>query len=84
MPEAVKDMKMYKSDLPARMGGRLSSVLDINARDGNMKKFSTYGSLGLIAVRLAVEGPISKDKSSFFVPLDALMCRAYSKRKTRN
>lgn len=67
MPESVKDMKLYKGDLPARMGGRLSSVLDIKTRDGNLKKVSANGSLGLISGRFAIEGPIKKDKSSFFV-----------------
>lgn len=67
MPEVVKDMKIYKGDLPARMGGRLSSVLDISTRDGNLKEFSSFGSIGMISGRLAIEGPIIKNKSSFFV-----------------
>ncbi|MEO9966318.1 MAG: TonB-dependent receptor [Reichenbachiella sp.] len=67
IPESIKDMKMYRGDLPANLGGRLSSVLDIKTRDGNLRRFSTNGSLGLISARLAVEGPIKKDKSSFFI-----------------
>lgn len=67
IPEATKDIKLYRGDLPAQYGGRLSSVLDIRTRDGNMKKLSLNGSVGLVAGRLAVEGPIKKDKSSFFV-----------------
>ncbi|MEO9853919.1 TonB-dependent receptor [Reichenbachiella sp.] len=67
IPESIKDMKMYRGDLPASFGGRLSSVLDIKTRDGNLRKFSVNGSLGLISARLAVEGPIKKEKSSFFI-----------------
>lgn len=67
IPESIKDMKMYRGDLPAHLGGRLSSVLDIKTRDGNLHNFSANGSLGLISARLAVEGPIKRNKSSFFV-----------------
>ncbi len=67
MPEAIKDLKLYKGDLPARLGGRISSVMDIRTRDGNMKKFGVEGTAGLMTGKLAVEGPIKKDKSSFFL-----------------
>lgn len=67
IPESIKDMKFYRGDLPANLGGRLSSVLDIKTRDGNLRRFGASGSLGLISARMAVEGPIKKDKSSFFV-----------------
>ena len=65
--DAIKDVKLYKGDLPAQYGGRLASVLDVRMRDGNQKKFSGTGGIGLISSRLTLEGPIQKDKSSFLV-----------------
>lgn len=65
--DAVKDVKLYKGDLPAQYGGRLASVLDVRMKDGNQKKFSGTGGIGLISSRLTLEGPIIKDKTSFIV-----------------
>lgn len=65
--DAIKDVKLYKGDLPAQYGGRLASVLDVRMRDGNQKNFSGTGGIGLIASRLTLEGPIVKDRSSFIV-----------------
>src|SRR5690606_24689748 len=64
-PDAVKDVKLYTGGIPSEYGGRLSSILDVRMRDGNMKKYSVSGGIGLISSRLAVEGPIKKDKASF-------------------
>ncbi len=66
-PEAVKAAKLYKGDLPANFGGKIASVLDLRARDGDMKQWGVEGSLGMVAGRLAVEGPIKKDKSSVYI-----------------
>lgn len=66
-PDAVKDIKLYKGGIPARYGGRLSSVLDVRQKEGNTKKFGLKGGIGLISSRLLVEGPIQEDKSSFMV-----------------
>jgi hypothetical protein len=66
-PDAIKDVKAYKGDFPASYGGRLSSVIDIRARDGNMKHFGIYGNAGLFTSDLTFEGPIKKEKSSFIV-----------------
>ena len=66
-PDAVKDLKLYKGGIPARFGGRASSVLDIYQKDGNSKKFSMNGGIGLISSRLLAEGPIVKDKGSFLI-----------------
>lgn len=66
-PDAIKDAHLYKGGIHAKYGGRLSSVLDIRQRDGNMKKFHAQGGLGLIFSRLTVEGPIKKDKASFLI-----------------
>lgn len=65
--DAIKDMKLYKAGIPAKFGGRLSSVLDVHMKDGNQKKYSVSGGLGIISSRLTVEGPIVKDKGSFIV-----------------
>ncbi len=65
--DAVKNMQLYKGGFPARYGGRLSSVLDIQMKDGNKQKFSGEGGIGLISSRLTLEGPIIKDKASFLV-----------------
>jgi hypothetical protein len=65
--DAIKDVALYKSGIPAEYGGRASSVMDVRMRDGNNKKFGVSGGLGLISSRLTVEGPIVKDKGSFIV-----------------
>ena len=64
-PEVIKDVELYKSSIPARFGGRLASVLDINSREGNKKKITGSAGVGLITSRLHLEGPIVKDKTSF-------------------
>lgn len=63
-PDVVKEVELYKGGIPARYGGRLSSVLDIRMRDGNMKKFEMAGGIGTISSRLTLGGPIVKDKGS--------------------
>jgi len=65
--DAVKDVKLYKGGIPARYGGRLSSVLDVRQIDGNDQRLSANGGIGLISSRLLVEGPIQKNRSSFMV-----------------
>jgi hypothetical protein len=65
--DAIKDVKLYKGDIPSAYGGRLSSVLDIHMDEGNSKKFEVNGGIGLISSRLTVEGPILKDKCSFII-----------------
>ena len=62
--DAVKDLKIYKGDIPAQYGGRLSSLLDIRMKEGNQKGFEATGGLGTISSRLTLEGPIIKDKWS--------------------
>ena len=65
-PDAIKDMKLYKGAIPARYGGRLSSVLDIRMKEGNSKRFAGSGGIGTLMSRLAIEAPISK-KGSFML-----------------
>ena len=66
-PDAIKDLKLYKGGIPARYGGRVSSVLDIYQRDGNKNKLSGTGGIGIVASRLLFEGPIIKEKASFLI-----------------
>jgi hypothetical protein len=66
-PDVVKSVELYKSSIPARYGGRLSSVLDITSREGNKKEFSGNAGIGLVTSRLEFEGPIVKDKTSFII-----------------
>ena len=65
-PELVKDVELYKSSIPARYGGRLSSVLNINGREGNKKQLAGSAGIGLLTSRFNLEGPINK-KTSFIV-----------------
>lgn len=65
--DAIKDVALYKSGVPAEYGGRASSVMDIKMKEGNNKRFGVSGGIGLIASRLAVQGPIVKNKGSFII-----------------
>ena len=65
--DAIKDVTIYKGDMPAQYGGRLSSLLDIKMNDGNYKDYKVSGGIGLISSRINVEGPIVKDKGSFMI-----------------
>jgi len=76
--DAVKSIQLTKGGFPARYGGRLSSVLDINLKDGNRQKYSGEAGIGLLSSRVLLEGPIIKNKASFIISgrrtyLDALM-----------
>jgi hypothetical protein len=66
-PDAIKDIKLYKGGIPARYGGRVSSVLDIFQKEGNSKELKVNGGIGAVASRLLVEGPIKKDKAAFLI-----------------
>lgn len=66
-PDAIKDIKLYKGGIPARYGGRVSSVLDIFQKEGNSKELKVNGGIGVVASRLLVEGPIVKDKAAFLI-----------------
>ncbi len=66
-PEVVKDIELYKSGIPARYGGRLSSVLTVNSKNGNKKRLAASGGIGLVSGRLLLEGPIIEDKLTFLV-----------------
>ncbi len=66
-PDVLKNVELYKSGIPAEYGGRLSSVLDVNSREGNKKKFTGSGGISPLTGRLTLEGPIFKDKTSFLI-----------------
>ncbi|MBD2766949.1 TonB-dependent receptor [Hymenobacter sp. BT664] len=65
--DAINNVDLIKGGFPARYGGRLSSVLDISMKEGNMQKFHGEGAIGLVASKLTLEGPIKKDVASFIV-----------------
>ncbi len=65
--DAIKSVELTKGGFPARYGGRLSSVLDIRMKEGNMNKFGGAVSLGIISSKIALEGPILKGKTSFML-----------------
>lgn len=65
--DAIKNTTLIKGGMPAQYGGRLSSVLDIQMKEGNNKSYEAEGGIGLISSRLTFEGPIQKEKSSFIV-----------------
>lgn len=65
--DAIKDLKIYKGDIPAEYGGRLSSLLDIRMKEGNQKKVQATGGIGTISSRLTLEVPIIEDKWSVLV-----------------
>ena len=64
-PDLVKDVELYKSTIPEKYGGRLSSVLEVNNREGNRKAYTGSASLGLLTSRFYIEGPIDTNKTSF-------------------
>jgi hypothetical protein len=65
--DAIKNTTLIKGGMPAQYGGRLSSVLDISMKDGNMQTFQGEGGIGTVASRFSVQGPLQKDRASFIV-----------------
>ena len=65
--DALKSVELTKGGFPARYGGRLSSVIDLNMKEGNKEKLHGEGGIGLISSRLTLEGPIKRGKSSFLI-----------------
>lgn len=62
--DVIKGIELYKSAIPVKYGGRLSSVLDVAVRDGNVKKWTGSGGIGPLTGKFSIEGPIKKDKTS--------------------
>ncbi|MCE7862023.1 MAG: TonB-dependent receptor [Bacteroidetes bacterium CHB5] len=66
-PDVLKNVELFKSGFTADYGGRLASVLDVQTREGNLKKFTGSGGISPITGRLTLEGPLVKEKSSILV-----------------
>lgn len=67
IPDVVNDITLYKGDMPASLGGRLSSVLSVRTKKGNDQYKQAWGNVGVVSTKIGVEGPIRKDVSSFLV-----------------
>jgi len=65
--EALKNVSLIKGSVPAKYGGRASSVLDIQMKEGSLKDFGVSGNVGLISSNITIEGPLAKEKSSFII-----------------
>lgn len=65
--DAIKSVTIEKGSMPANYGGRISSVVDVKMKEGNMKKWTAEGGIGIIASRLTIQGPIKKDKCSIML-----------------
>jgi len=68
-PDAVKDVRLYKGGYPAKYGGRLGSVLTVFNKDGNRNEFQGSVTLGMLASRVSVEGPLDNGKGSYMLAL---------------
>jgi hypothetical protein len=66
-PDAIKNVTLIKGGMPAQYGGRLSSVVDVVMKDGNVNRMQVEGGIGLIASRFSIQGPLKKNKSSFII-----------------
>ncbi len=65
--DAIKEVTLYKGDIPAAYGGRLSSLLEIRMRDGNARHFAATGSVGTVSSKLTLEGPLVRDRTTFLL-----------------
>jgi len=66
-PDIIKNAELYKSSMPEKFGGRLSSVLDITTRDGNNKTWTGTAGIGLLTTKITLEGPLKKDRTSILL-----------------
>ena len=66
IPDFTKSIKIYKSDMPVSLGDRVSSIIDIRTKDGNLNKFEFGAAFNPLLSRFSIEGPVAKGKSSFF------------------
>ena len=67
--DAISSVVLVKGGFPAKYGGRLSSVLDIRMKEGNLKKFSAEGSVGIISANVTIQGPIKTNQTSYIISL---------------
>jgi hypothetical protein len=87
--DALKSVELTKGGFPARYGGRLSSVVEMNMKEGSKEKLHGEGGIGLISSRLTLEGPLVKNKSSFLVSarrtyIDVLAAPLIAQQQTGN
>jgi len=66
-PDALENVELYRGNIPAQYGGRLSSLVDVSLKEGNTKSIKGEGGIGTISSRLTVDGPLFSDKSSFVI-----------------
>ena len=81
--DAINSVELRKGGIPARFGGRLSSAIDIRLKEGNKKEFKGKGLIGLIASKIAIEGPIKKDTTSYIVSVRRLLYDLISRPLTK-
>ena len=82
-PDAISKIMLMKGGFPARFGSRLSSVLDIRMKDGNLKEFHGAGTIGMIASKIALEGPIRKDTASYLISYRRFMYDIFTRPITK-
>ena len=66
-PDALDQVELYKGNMPASFGGRLSSLIDVTLREGNNEQIHGEGGIGSISSRLTLDGPLFSDKSTFVI-----------------
>ena len=81
--DAINAVELRKGGIPARYGGRLSSAIDIRLKEGNKKEFKGKGLIGIIASKIAVEGPIKKDTTSYIVSVRRMLYDLISRPLTK-
>ncbi|MEX2235498.1 MAG: TonB-dependent receptor [Cyclobacteriaceae bacterium] len=84
IPDAVNDITLYKGDMPASLGGRLSSVLDVRTKKGNDQHFQAWGNLGILSTKIGLEGPIRKNTSSYLVSARVSSFQWFVKQRNEN
>jgi hypothetical protein len=81
--DAINSMKLVKGGFPAHYGSRLSAVVDIKMKEGNMKEFHGNAMIGMIASKIMIEGPIKKDTTSYMISLRRFMYDLITRPLTR-
>ncbi|MFZ9661588.1 MAG: TonB-dependent receptor domain-containing protein, partial [Chitinophagaceae bacterium] len=66
-PEVIRGLELYKSGIPERLGGRISSIMEVNSKDGNAKKVTGTAGIGPLTSRFTVEGPLGSKKTTFLM-----------------
>jgi outer membrane receptor for ferrienterochelin and colicin len=78
IPETVKNIEVYRGTMPANLGGRLASVIDVRTRDGNNQNFGFMAGIGMATLQLGAEGPIVRNKASYLVSLRQSLLKGYA------